>query len=164
MNTHGLKSILVAEDEETDVILLRRAFQTAGFECEATFVDDGEHAVTHLKKLLEQPQARLPALVILDLKMPRMGGLDVLNWMRAQPIVRGIPAVIFSSSTSRRDINEAYEAGASAYLLKPASMAERAKIASFLKEWLGMVQLPVAAVDNIRLAQLERAIIPVGCR
>lgn len=154
MNAPSPRTVLVAEDDDADVILLKRAFSAVGLECEATFVDDGENAVSLLKEILASPQSRLPALVILDMKMPRMTGIEVLRWMRSEPLVRGIPAVIFSSSASRRDIAESYEAGASAYLLKPPSTAERIKIASFLKEWVVTVQLPVAALESVRHALL----------
>jgi CheY-like chemotaxis protein len=148
----------VAEDEETDVMLLKRAFKSAGVDDEIRFVSDGEEAIKVLNELAQIPRGRLPALVILDLNMPRMGGLEVLKWMRSQPEVRNVPVVVFSSSASQKEIDEVYAAGANAYVLKPPSLAERATIACFFKSWLSVVFPPTAVVGAVRYTQIGRSL------
>ena len=149
-------SILLAEDDETDVLLLRRAFKDAGVTNALHVVTDGVEAIEFLTQMKGRPDDRLPALVLLDLKMPRRGGMQVLQWMREQPVIRSLPVIIFSSSENRSDVESAYEAGASAYLIKPPSLTERAEIARFIKEWIRLVQAPVASVESFRTAQAYR--------
>jgi CheY-like chemotaxis protein len=77
----------------------------------------------------------LPCLVLLDLKMPRVSGLEVLEWIRQQPNLRRLIVVIFSSSAHPGDIERAYELGANSYIAKPSDMAQTQKIAQLLKGW-----------------------------
>ena len=142
MNTNRERYILVAEDDETDVLLLRRAFQTAGLTVEARFVFDGEEVLNLLEQVRREPRGMPPALIVLDLKMPRMDGLEVLEWLRADPGFRHLPVVIFSSSANQAEIDLAYALGVNAYLVKPPSLAERASIARFLKDWVALAQAP----------------------
>jgi CheY-like chemotaxis protein len=153
-------SVLVAEDDEIDVTLLQRAFKHAEITNPLHVVRDGHEAIEFLSRLRGLPDERLPGLVLLDLKMPRRDGLQVLRWIREQPILRALPVAIFSSSANTADIENAYEAGANAYLIKPPSTAERNEVARFIKEWLRLVQAPVGATENIGAAQAERAAPP----
>lgn len=157
MNTETL-SILLAEDDDTDVVLLRRAFKQVEITNPIEVVTDGQQAIDSLQRAAAAGRDRLPAIVMLDVKMPQRDGLQVLQWMRAQPVIRTIPAVVFTSSANRHDIERAYEAGANAYLVKPPSLAARADLARFIKEWLRLVQPPLAAVEGFRAAQAERAL------
>lgn len=152
-------SILLAEDDELDVILLRRAFKDAELANPLHVASDGQLAIEFLTRAVNAPENRLPALVVLDLKMPRRDGFQVLEWMREQPVIRSIPAMIFSSSANRHDVERAYESGATAYLVKPPSITARAELARFLKEWLRLVQAPLSAVEGLRAAQAERAVL-----
>ena len=101
----------------------------------------------------------MPALVILDLKMPRRSGLQVLQWMREQPVIRSIPVLIFSSSTNRSDFEAAYELGANGFLIKPPSTAERRELAHFIKDWMRLIQAPLAACESFRVAQAQRTVL-----
>jgi CheY-like chemotaxis protein len=157
MNTHASLSILLAEDDEADVMLLQRAFKDVSLVNPLHVANDGQAAIDFLTQLRSRPDERLPGLAILDLKMPRRSGIQVVEWMRAQPVIRTIPALIFSSSANRSDIEAAYDAGASAYLIKPPSIAERTELARFLKDWLRLVQSPSAALESFKAAQGHRA-------
>jgi len=152
-----LLSVLLAEDDASDVILLRRAFKDVDLTNPLHVTTDGQEAVEFLDGAKARPEERLPALVILDLKMPRRSGLQVLQWMRDQPILCSLPAVIFSSSANRSDIECAYDFGANAYLIKPPSMAERTELARFIKDWLRLIQPPLGASESFRSAQAQRA-------
>lgn len=155
-----LPSILIAEDEETDVVLLRRAFQEAEIKNPLHVTADGQEAIDFLSRLRQIPQDRLPALIILDLKMPRRTGLDVLKWKREQPVLCGLPVIVFSSSAHRVDIEQAYALGANGFFVKPPSLVERTEIARLLKQWLRFNLPPLACTEGYHAAHaayLKRA-------
>src|SRR4051812_48987570 len=103
--------ILLAEDDETDVLLLQRAFQDAGVNRPLCVAHDGKAAEEFLTARQREERDRLPCLVILDMKMPRRNGLEVLEWIRANPALRCLPVFIFSSSSRRDDVERAYASG-----------------------------------------------------
>lgn len=142
MNLSSALSILIAEDEENDVFFLERAFKAAGMENERRFVPDGEDVLRVIDDLLKEPGRPLPGLIVLDLNMRRMGGLEVLKWLRARSATENIPVVVFSSSSDQNEIDLVYAAGANAYVIKPASLTERNVIARFFKDWLALVRPP----------------------
>lgn len=137
--------IVLAEDDENDVFLLRRAFGDAGVTQPLHVVRDGMQLAETLRQWQQADPVRQPALVLLDLKMPRRDGLSTLQWLRAQPAFACVPVIVFSSSANRLDVERAYKHGANAFLVKPASMEERTAIARFLKEWLRLNQVPQRA-------------------
>jgi len=139
MNEYG--HILVAEDDPTDAYFFERAFKRAGIPVTLHFVRDGQEAVDYLQgegQFTDRARHPLPQLVLLDLKMPRLDGFDVLEWVRKQPGLSGVLIVIFSSSDEPKDMNRAYGLGANSYLVKPHSMGElTALVGQFKKYWLG---------------------------
>ena len=153
----GLPSILVAEDDETDVFLLQRAFRKVELPNPVVVVPDGLACIEKLAHAKTHPEERLPGLVMLDLKMPRRSGLQVLEWMRAEPVMRSIPVLIFSSSANQSDVESAYDRGASGFLIKPPSATERLDVASFIKHWLRLIQPPLTASENFKAALRQRA-------
>ena len=132
--------ILVAEDDLTDAYFFERAFRRAGIPVTLHFVRDGQEAVDYLQgegSFADRARHPVPQLVLLDLKMPRLNGFEVLDWVRKQPGLNGIVIIIFSSSDERRDKNRAFGLGANSYLVKPHSMAElTALVGQFKKYWL----------------------------
>lgn len=147
-----LPSILVAEDDESDVILLRRAFKEAAIANPFHFTHDGHEAIDFLWSRRHGSDDRLPALVILDMKMPRRSGMEVLHWIRAQNVLRCLPVLIFSSSARREDVERAYALGANGFLVKPASIIQRAEIGRFIKAWLQFIQPPLATTEGYQSA------------
>jgi CheY-like chemotaxis protein len=137
-----VSEILLAEDDETDVYLLRRALADVGLAHPLQVARDGVQLAEILTTSQQAVPARLPALILLDLKMPRRDGIATLQWIRAQPALFAVPVIIFSSSANRLDVERAYKYGANAFLVKPASLEERATVARFLKEWLRLNQVP----------------------
>src|SRR5438105_2858307 len=114
--------ILVAEDREDDIILIRRAFARARVVNPIHVVRDGEEALAYLKgegKYGNRREYPLPELLLLDLKMPRMDGFEVLRWVRSQPDLRLLRVVVLTSSEDVRDVNLAYQLGANSFLVKP---------------------------------------------
>lgn len=115
MNTGA---ILLVEDDPNDQLLIKRAFSKARLSNEIVVADDGDAAVAYLQSLSE---AR-PALVLLDIKLPRRSGLEVLEWLRGQTDLRRLPVVMLTSSEESRDIARAYDLGANSYLTKPVDL------------------------------------------
>jgi CheY-like chemotaxis protein len=115
-------TVLVVEDDSTDVLLIERAFRKAHVAAAMQVVGDGDKAIAYLGgdgPYTDRARYPLPVLVLLDLKLPRRSGLEVLRWLRGQPGVRRLPVVVLTSSRQRSDVNRAYEHGANSYLVKP---------------------------------------------
>jgi CheY-like chemotaxis protein len=138
--------ILVAEDDENDVTFLRRAFAKAEIANPLHLVPDGQAAMDYLAgagTYSDRSQYPLPGLLILDLKMPRKTGMDVLIWLRGQEKFRCLPTIMFSSSTHPAEIETAYRSGANAFVTKPAGMPERIELAGMIKGfWLTFNETP----------------------
>jgi CheY-like chemotaxis protein len=129
--------ILAVEDEDDDVALLKRAFRKAGLVNPVRFLADGEQAVSYLAgegEYADREAYPLPSLILLDLKLPRKSGLEVLAWLREQPVLRRIPVVVLTSSKQNVDLERAYDLGANSYLVKPVAFTD-------LLEMIGALQL-----------------------
>lgn len=116
--------ILLAEDDPDDVLLLRRAFARANVANPLVVVSDGDEAVEYLSgsgRYTDHGSHPLPAVLLLDLKMPRRNGFEVLEWLRSQPGLTALPVVVLTSSRESADVRRAYELGANSYLVKPGS-------------------------------------------
>jgi CheY-like chemotaxis protein len=159
MQKNETNHILLAEDDETDVMLMRRALKDAGITNPLHVVSDGQEAIDYLTELQQAPgpSDRMPLLAILDLKMPRMNGLDVLQWLRSEPGTRCVPAIVFSSSAHQHDVERAYAAGANAFVVKTASTGERIEFARFIKSWIHFSLAPLACTEGFRAAQSVHA-------
>jgi CheY-like chemotaxis protein len=138
--TNKERRILVAEDQEFEIQILKRSFLKAGISAPLDFVRDGQEAIDYLKgedQYADRSAHPLPALVLLDLKMPRVDGFDVLTWLRCQEGLRRMPVVVLTNSKQARDIARAYDLGANSYLTKPASIPEMEDMAIALEDyWL----------------------------
>jgi len=118
-------TVLYVEDDPNDVFLLQRAFQKAGVDVALASVGDGLEAEDYLAgrgAYGDRAKHPLPSLVLLDLKLPKKSGLEVLEWLRGQPDLRVIPVIVLTSSQDRGDVWRAYELGANSYLVKPAQI------------------------------------------
>jgi CheY-like chemotaxis protein len=139
-------TILVAEDDPADAFFLQRAFSKSGIAIGLHFVRDGQEVIDYLRGAppFDVRSAHpLPHLLLLDLKMPRLNGFDVLDWLRRQPGLKRLSVVIFSSSEECEDINQAYDLGANSYLVKPHAIEELAKIVERLgKYWFELNRCP----------------------
>src|SRR6478672_4471286 len=122
MDTRGF-SVLLVEDDLNDIFLVKRAFKLARVKNPLQVVTDGQEAVSYLKgegKYADRDHFPLPKLLVMDIKMPRRTGFEVLEWIKGNPgPLKRIPVVIVSSSEDPSDINRAYELGANAYMVKP---------------------------------------------
>jgi CheY-like chemotaxis protein len=116
------KVLLVAEDDENDVLILERALRRAAARFRLVHVPDGEQAVDYISgRGVYSDRARhpVPDLVLLDLRMPRMDGFEVLRWRRGSDTMQRLPVIVFSTSALERDVHQAYSLGANSYVVKP---------------------------------------------
>ncbi len=118
-------TVLLVEDDLNDIFLVKRAFKLAQIQNPLQVVTDGQDAINYLRgagKYSDRDAFPLPKLIVMDIKMPRKTGFEVLEWVKgdSRPL-RRIPIVIVSSSDNPSDINRAYELGANAYMVKPVN-------------------------------------------
>jgi CheY-like chemotaxis protein len=136
-------TILLVEDNPDDILLIRRAFRKAGAFDSLEVVEDGEQAVAYLGGTGDYAARELPAVVLLDLKLPRRSGIEVLEWLRSQPGLRRIPVVVLTGSGERSDVNRAFDAGANSYLVKPVQFDALIDVMKLLNVyWLLLNQRP----------------------
>jgi CheY-like chemotaxis protein len=115
-------TVLLVEDDLNDIFLVKRAFKAASIQNPLQVVTDGLEAINYFRgegKYADRKTYPLPKLVVMDIKMPRRTGFEVLEWLKHDHLLRRIPIVIVSSSDNPMDINRAYELGANAYMVKP---------------------------------------------
>ena len=117
-------SILLVEDNPADSMLVRKAFEEHNFSGELTVVEDGETAIHLIRSLDQNALAECPALVIIDLNLPRKSGREVLETMRRCEKCRHVPVVILSSSDAVQDKADAARLGASRYIRKPSRLGD----------------------------------------
>ena len=138
--------ILHAEDEEHDVLFLEIAFQAAGITCPIQVVRDGQEAIDYLSgtgQFCDRERFPLPCLILLDLKMPRRNGMEVLQWLRQESGLPCLPVIVFTSSNRVEDVELAYRLGANSFVAKPSGIEERADFARCIKDyWLRFHQRP----------------------
>jgi two-component system response regulator len=134
------KVILLVEDNEAEVKLALRAFQKQSFDKKILVARDGEEALQLLFELASSATTsvpNLPSLILLDLNLPKVDGLEVLQTIRSQSATRYIPVVIFTTSDETRDIQESYRLGANSYLRKPVDFDDFTELVGNLESyWL----------------------------
>jgi len=145
-------SILLIEDDSNDILFIQRAFRQVDGDYPIHIVKDGDEAVDYLsgkEKYADRDSYPLPALVLLDLKLPRRSGIEVLSWMRQQPVLRRTPVVVLTSSQESTDVNRTYDVGVSSYLVKPVSFdALATMIAAMDAYWLKLNEYPTLSTMN----------------
>ncbi len=136
--------ILVAEDDPCDRLLLQRAMEANGLESAIRFVEDGRELVDRLRETAEsEPGGSLPALVLLDLNMPRMDGREALKIVKADPQLKRVPVVVLTTSSRREDVEGSYDAGANSFFTKPLEYKDLVALVDLLTSyWLEAARLP----------------------
>lgn len=144
---HNLRqTILHVEDDPNDVLLLQRAFRKVNTPVHLETTVDGDQAMAYLvgrDVYADRSRYPFPTLVLLDLKIPRKSGLELLSWIRQQPELKRLPVTILTSSRHEKDINDAYELGANSYLVKPVGFDALTSVVELISSyWLNTNEQP----------------------
>ena|SRR5687767_6891887 len=134
------RSILLVEDNEDDVFLMKRALKGANISNPLCNVEDGQQAIDYLSgngQFADREEYPIPAIVFLDLKLPLRSGLEVLEWIRGQSGFENLVVLVLTSSNEPSDLKRAYGLGANSYLVKPPTAAQLLELAKAFKwYWL----------------------------
>lgn len=138
----AIRSILLVEDNPLDVDLTLRAFSKRRLANPVTVARDGEEAM----QLIDSWEAGElpPALILLDLKLPKVDGLEVLGRLKQHPKFRTIPVVMLTTSAEDRDVQAAYALGVNSYIVKPVSFDKFMDVAEKIEVYWGVLNLPCA--------------------
>jgi len=154
--------VLIAEDEEDYVLLLRRAFSEAKIPNPLFVVSTGLEMMQYLKgdgKYSNRVEYPLPDLLLLDLKLPGFNGLEILGWLRSHPGLSALRVIVLTSSEQMKDINDAYRLGANSFLVKPYDFTDLVSLAHVLQKfWLQMARTP----ETFRLPKPDRHTMDSG--
>jgi CheY-like chemotaxis protein len=138
-----VNQLLIVDDNPADVGLAREALTRSAYAGQIESAGDGVEAMAFLKRREKYANALRPDLVILDLNLPKKDGLAVLAGMKADPELRRIPVVIFSTSQLSKDIVRSYDLGANCYISKPGNLNDFfSAMKSIEAFWFGAVNLP----------------------
>ncbi|RCJ34784.1 two-component system response regulator [Nostoc minutum NIES-26] len=150
MNTDQ-QIILLAEDDSNQVLLIRRALRKANLTQPLQVVSNGEAAISYLcgeGDYANRESYPMPTLVLLDLKMPRKSGFEVLEWLKQQPELRRLPVVVLTTSQEINDIHKAYDLGVNSYLVKPIAFSDLTAMLTLLDAyWINLNQRPMVYTD-----------------
>ena len=135
--------ILLVEDDQGDALLTTETLKRASSNHNLTWVRDGVEAMAFLRDKTLPAKSPKPDLILLDLNMPRKNGREVLEELKADPILKRIPVIVLSCSSAEEDIERCYELGASCYISKPVDAVEFFRaMSAFVDLWLNVAQLP----------------------
>jgi CheY-like chemotaxis protein len=168
MKKNELGHLLCVDDSAEDRLLISLAAKEAGIPNPLIMLEDGEEAVEYLsrKGRFSDPAASpSPAMLLLDLKMPRLSGIEVLTWVRSQEHLKALPIIVFSASIHPGEITEAYRLGVNSFMVKPASAQEMVDMMSAIKSyWLRYNWFPEReeAFETAGTAKAKRPLDPLG--
>lgn len=135
--------ILLIEDDEADATLFKETLLEGGAHYRVEVAADGEQALDYLFRRDAQARAQRPDLILLDLNLPKIGGFEILGAVRKDPELKLIPVIVLTTSEAPRDILKSYGLCANAFVTKPVSFAEFARVVRALNEfWLTIAKLP----------------------
>ena len=137
---------LIAEDDPDTQLLIQRAFRQADLSAPLYFTNDGQHAMDYLEgkgSYADRLQFPMPAILLLDLKMPFRDGFEVLRWIRADPRLRKLVVIMFSGSSIESDVEEAFNLGVNSFVMKPVSFTELLQVVMAIHHyWFGCNHFP----------------------
>jgi CheY-like chemotaxis protein len=141
-----MEVILLADDDENDIALFKRAFKQADIKNPLQIVRDGEEAIAYLAgegTFADRNEFPLPTLLLLDLKMPRKNGFEVLQWVRQHPTLKTLRVLVLTVSSDIRDVNMAYKLGANSFIVKSLDVQNFLELVLQIKNcWLAMSRAP----------------------
>ncbi len=145
-------TILYADDDAEDRMLVKEAWEESRLANELHFVEDGEELLEYLRRQGAYANLNgtpLPGMILLDLNMPRKDGREALQEIKGDPRLRSIPVVVLTTSKAEEDILRAYDLGVNSFILKPVTFESLVEITKTLsKYWFEVVELPPSARDE----------------
>jgi len=139
------QTFLLVDDSVDDLFLMRTAFKRANCDSPLQEARNGEDAIAYLKgegPYGDRNKFPLPAVMLLDLNMPRKNGFEVLAWVRAQPVLKRLAIIILTASIRVEDVERAFDLGATSYLVKPSKLETLAAMMRCLCDWVQINQFP----------------------
>jgi CheY-like chemotaxis protein len=145
-----VRPILLVEDNPMDLDLTIQAFQEHSVANPILACRDGEEALRFIEEHHLPTDSHLPVLVLLDLRLPKVDGIDVLRQARSDPVWKQVPIVILTTSRENRDIEAAYQLGVNSYIVKPVDFAAFAEVVKTIKIYWLLTNEPAFQADYAR--------------
>ncbi|HEY1059133.1 MAG TPA: response regulator [Limnobacter sp.] len=145
-----MADVVLVDDNSNDADLALRVVRKTSASSSTVLLEDGERAIDYFKQLMSQPgedgTPDLPKLLLLDLKLPKLDGLEVLKFLRAQDVFNTMPIVVLSSSREISDVRRAYELGVNSFAVKPVQFDQYlTRISALVSYWMTINELPRGA-------------------
>ena len=135
--------LLLIEDNEGDILLTKEAFEDSSMIADIDVVKDGMAAINYFNKVLEDATVTLPDLVLLDINLPKKNGQEVLQFIKNNEILKLIPVIMLTTSSSDKDIMNSYKNQANCYIMKPVDINSFLSVISKIEDfWLATAKLP----------------------
>lgn len=135
--------ILLVEDNEGDIMLTKEALEDAKILIELKVLKDGKSAIDFLNKTDQYANEETPDLLLLDVNLPKKNGLEVLQYIKGNDILKHIPVIMLTTSSSESDINKSYNNYANCYITKPVEVNDFLAIVTTIENfWISIVKLP----------------------
>lgn len=136
-------NVLLVEDNEGDILLAKEAVEELKLSINLNIVKDGEKALAYLRREAEFTTATHPDLVLLDINIPKISGLDVLKKLKSDPLLKSIPIIMLTTSSSEKDVELAYKNHANCYIVKPDDAVGLINTVQTIQDfWFGLTKLP----------------------
>ena len=140
--------LFLVEDNPADVVILREALAEAGLTVDTEVAGSGSEALARLHACEDDPARGAPDLILLDLNLPHMGGLELLALLKNDRILKSIPVLVLSTSRNERDVSESYRLHANGYLQKPLEFASFVRMLRSVHEFWACAAVPPSAVQQ----------------
>lgn len=135
--------ILLVEDSPADILLTREIFEESKILANLHVVEDGQAALDYLRRAKQGDDAVVPDLILLDLNLPKKGGIEVLSEIKSDPELRRVPVVMLTTSDDEVDVLESYDRHANSYITKPIDFEQFSQVVRTLEDfWFSVVRLP----------------------
>lgn len=135
-------NILLIEDNEGDILLIKEAFSDSKYNNNVTVIKDGDAAITYFLQLNKKENSNYPDLVLLDINLPKIDGHEVLAYIKTQDDLKHIPVIMLTTSSSEADIRDAYNNHANCYITKPLDFNNFFDLIRTLEDFWMTVKLP----------------------
>ena len=141
--------ILLVEDNEGDILLTTEALEEAKIHIELSVVRDGEEAMDFVSKQAKYNDVQSPDLLLLDVNLPKKNGHEVLHYIKSNELLKHIPVIMLTTSSSEKDINTCYDNHANCYITKPVEVNDFLTVVTTIENfWISIVKLPTIKVST----------------